>query len=117
LLLGPDALGEPTFAVYGFHAYYAAGQYTFSMGVYDRDGALATLSTPSGGTPGVNVYTPSNQADLVAYNANLMFAEQQEQYYNNSYAQQQLNYQAFLAAYWQTVATQSQEAYNAVANG
>jgi hypothetical protein len=116
LLLGQDAIGESVFAVYGFHTYYTAGQYTFSMGVYDRDGAFATLSTPAGGSLGVNVYVPSKQADLTVYNTDLVFAEQQQQYYSNIATQQQLNYQLFLAAYWQSLAKQSQDAYTAVAN-
>jgi hypothetical protein len=117
LLLGWDVQGESVFGVYGFHTYYTPpGQYTFSMGVYDRDGAFATLSTPSGGTLAVTVYTPSKQADLIAYNTNLVFAQQQEQSYRNLYAQQQLSYQQFLADYWHNIAKQNQDAYTVVAN-
>jgi large repetitive protein len=98
LLLGNDAAGNSVFGVYASKVYQNAGHYTLLVGVYDIDGAFVTTGTPTGG---VTIYTPNKQADLTAYNANLYYAYQQKQSYDQQYGTQHLGYQKFLSNYWQ----------------
>jgi hypothetical protein len=110
LYLGLDAQGNAVYGVYGFHTYYTAGNYTFAMGVYHGNaGAFATQFT----LPGyVTVYQPSQEANLVTYNATLVNAYNVKQYYLNAFNQDHLNYQGFLANYYLSVFETNLDAYD-----
>jgi hypothetical protein len=79
------------------------------MGVYEGQ----TFDTQFTAAGAVSVYTPSQQADLAAFSANMVDAQNHQQFYSNAFNQDHLNYEQFLATYWQGVYQKNLDAYNA----